>query len=219
MMSPIEPQALLLDLDGTLADSLGVMRTVYDAFLQAFGVAGSAEEFASLNGPPLREVVRRLSSIHALRGSVEDNFAFYNTLADRAYGEVAPSPGARALLEQAQSAKCVVGVVTANSTGRAVGWLQSAGLRHQIAFVVGAEDVDMAQGKPHPAPYRLAIARSGCAAERVVAVEDSPQGASSACGAGLHTFVLVEGLAHTGEWPLGVEAIGSLLDLSPRLWP
>ena len=46
-------RALMLDLDGTLADSLGAMRGVYDRFLDVFGVAGNDAEFARLNGPPL----------------------------------------------------------------------------------------------------------------------------------------------------------------------
>src|SRR5688572_8005467 len=58
--------ALLLDFDGTLADSLGVMRSVYDQFLLSHDKEPSDAEFESLNGPPLFEVVRRLKCTHGL---------------------------------------------------------------------------------------------------------------------------------------------------------
>jgi hypothetical protein len=57
---PINPAAILIDLDGTLADSLLVMREAYRLFLDDFQVHGTDDEFSSLNGPPLVEVVRRL---------------------------------------------------------------------------------------------------------------------------------------------------------------
>ena len=221
----LSPCALLLDLDGTLADSLPVMRQVYDAFLLSLEAIGSDQEFSHLNGPPLAEVVEFLAASHGLPGSQAELLQRYNEIADRAYGEVQPTHGALGLLEAAQLARCKVGVVTSNAVLRASRWVESSGLSALVDFVVGAEDVKL--GKPHPEAYQLALARTGCPVDRVVAVEDSPKGAASARAAGLYTFALVPQVdvrsvgtsrRPSDEWPDDVMPIESLSALTVRLW-
>ena len=58
-------RVLLLDLDGTLAASVGVLTEVYHRFLEARGRIGTPEEFARLNGPSL-EIVSRCDGKHSV---------------------------------------------------------------------------------------------------------------------------------------------------------
>src|SRR5271166_2066937 len=60
MPTPPDRRGLFLDLDGTLADSLGVLRRVYFCFLREFNQEGSDAEFDRLNGPKLSEIVGAL---------------------------------------------------------------------------------------------------------------------------------------------------------------
>lgn len=74
--------------------------------------------------------------------------------------------------------------------------LESGGLRGHFAAIVGADDV--AQGKPHPEPYRTAVERlqprsPGLAPQDCVAFEDSMAGITSARTAGL----TVVGVTHS----------------------
>lgn len=55
MTSP-DIRGLFLDLDGTLADSMPVMRETYFRFLARRGAQGSQEEFDSLAGRPLSDI-------------------------------------------------------------------------------------------------------------------------------------------------------------------
>ena len=71
MMTKGRP-GLFLDLDGTLADSLGVMREIYERFLAEFGRAGSPEEFDRLNGPSLSDVLEILKRDHYLTPSADE---------------------------------------------------------------------------------------------------------------------------------------------------
>ncbi|HXC41640.1 MAG TPA: HAD family phosphatase [Burkholderiales bacterium] len=212
---PLRPRAILLDLDGTLADSLQVMRLAYRAFLAQFGAPHSDAEFDSLNGPPLAEVVRRLKATHTLPGEAPALLENYFAIIDRTYAEVLPSPGAKALLQKAKRNHCTVGVVTSNSALRTRAWLSAAGLADLVDFVVAGEDV--AQGKPHPEAYARAATKAGCALADIVAVEDSPQGATSALAAGLKTFML--GDASDPALPMQAEPIASFGALANRLWP
>jgi beta-phosphoglucomutase-like phosphatase (HAD superfamily) len=53
MLKPPDRSGLFIDLDGTLADSLGVLRRVYFLFLREFDQEGSDAEFDRLNGPKI----------------------------------------------------------------------------------------------------------------------------------------------------------------------
>ncbi|HYE00510.1 MAG TPA: HAD-IA family hydrolase [Alphaproteobacteria bacterium] len=184
---------LFLDLDGTLADSLGAMRLAYDRFLAGFGRRGGDAEFAALNGPPLPEVVARLAAAHGLEGPPEGLLARYQGLVDAVYDDAGPMPGAAALIAAARGAGRAVAVVTSNSRARAARWLARRGIDHDLVVAGG----EAARGKPAPDPYLAALAATGCAAAASIAVEDAPQGAAAALAAGLETWVLQPG---GGPW-------------------
>lgn len=182
-----DTRALLLDLDGTLADSLGVMRDAYDRFLDLYGCEGTDEEFDALNGPPLAEVVRQLKDRRRLEGSHEDLLAQYRALLDAVYSEVPAAPGAEALLHEARSAGWATAVVTSAPSTLARTWLRAAGIETLIDEVVGGDMVT--RGKPHPDAYLVAVAAVKAAPRRSLAVEDSSQGVAAALAAGIPTLL------------------------------
>jgi len=192
-------RGLFLDLDGTLADSLPFMRQIYQQFLDGFGCHGSDEEFESLNGPPLPQLVAQLRQAHGLESPVESLILTYRSLLDEHYMSVPAAPGAAALLRAANERSWTAAVVTSSSAPRAERWLERRGLKGYIAAIVGGED-EM-RGKPDPAPYRLALQRCGCSAAGSLAVEDSRAGATAAVSAGLATYVLAESPDDPSGWP------------------
>lgn len=192
-------RGLFLDLDGTLAESAGVMRESYGRFLDRYGCSANDAEFSSLIGPPLLEIVKRLRTSHGLRQDVDELFGFYRSLIDRSYDGVEPVIGARELLRSAREQQWVTGVVTSNNRDLTLGWLKRTGLAEWTELVVAAEDVS--QGKPSPVPYLLALERGACDAGISFAVEDSPQGARSATSAGLRTFAIAKSLNRDDDWP------------------
>ncbi len=210
MISVTSPKAIFIDLDGVLADSLSVMRVSYQRFLKQFQVQGTDEEFSLLNGPPLAEVVRRLKAVHGLVDDVDMLLANYFEIIDQAYTDVVPSPGAQELLSKAKVYGCLVGVVTSNSTIRTQSWLKAVNLAHLIEFIVSGDDVK--SGKPNPEPYLLAATRVACPPANIIAIEDSLQGAQSAVGAGLMTFLITK-LDESDVWPPGIVPIRSLHQL------
>ena len=213
--SASSPRAILLDLDGTLADSLSVMRVAYRLVLEKFQAVPTDAEFDSLNGPPLAEVVRRLKLSHALECNEEVLFDTYTDVIDQAYTAVAPCPGAIELLQKARVNGCVVGVVTSSSSKRTYSWIQTIGITHMIDFVVAGDEVEY--GKPHAEPYLIATGKTSCPSDKIIAVEDSPQGALSAIHAGLKTFILIrEG--SNDRCPKDAVPIRSLTELAQQLW-
>ena len=213
-MTP-ETRALLLDLDGTLADSLGVMKIVYRRFMESLGRTPSDAEFDRLNGPPIAECVRIIKDTHALRAPEAELLARYQALVEEVYGTVPPSAGARELLAAAKARGWTTGVVTSNGEARARAWLAGAGLDGSIDLVVGGDTVR--RGKPAPDPYLAALARAGVAANAALAVEDSPAGATAARAAGIPTLALLHDPHNTADWPAGVTFVASLAEVQKRI--
>lgn len=194
------PSALLLDLDGTLADSLAVMRHVYDQFLLGFGKAPTTGEFQALNGPPLPVVVATLKASHSLTPDLDGLITLYQRRIDEAYDRVAPMAGAGELMKTARRYGWGIAVVTSNAEARTRRWLDRTGLALFTDAVVAAERAG--RGKPFPDPYLQALRDLNQPAASAVAVEDSPLGARAAAAAGVRVIVCGATGAETG-WPDG----------------
>jgi beta-phosphoglucomutase-like phosphatase (HAD superfamily) len=208
-------RGLFLDLDGTLAQSLDVLKTVYHTFLESQGRAGSAAEFARLNGPSLAEVVAALKRDHNLAGSQDELLARYRAMVGEAYAGVGPTAGALDVVAAAGAAGWKIAVVTSNTTAVATQWLRSVKLIDKITAVVTGEMV--AHGKPAPDIYAKAVEICACVSAESYAVEDSPIGAASAVAAGLRTFALIRTEAAALDWPKAASPIDRLDRLIPVL--
>ena len=203
-------KGLFLDLDGTLADSLPVMLLAYTAFLDRFGKVGSQAEFDSLNGPPLEDIVTTLAETHRLSPPIEELIAVYRKMIWVSYEDVKPNAGAEELLETAKALGYKICVVTSNFSNLTWAWLQRAGLDEMVDTVVAGDEVK--QGKPHPQPYLMALAKTACLADESLAVEDSVTGARSSTAAGIQTLFL-----SAEKIPSGASYISTLNDVTAFL--
>ena len=209
-------RGLFLDLDGTLADSLPVMRAVYDRFLAHYGHAGSDAGFAAVDGPPLAGVVAALRQAHSLIGSAAELEGVYMGFILEAYDRVEPRSGAVALVARARRAGWRTAVVTSSRESLARRWLARNGLAADVDAIVGAESVS--HGKPDPEPYRLALRRTGCAAAVSASVEDSPRGVAAALAAGLRTVALESPLHAATAYPPGAVLVAGFAEVERALF-
>lgn len=221
-MYPSRPIAILLDFDGTMADSLSVMRSSYEQFLQSQGKVPSDNEFDSLNGPPLIKIVELLKDAHSMKASHHRLVQQYEEILDKSFATVKPAIGVFELLSEAKKNDSYVGIVTSNSSTRIKAWLTQHELSEKVDFVVGSEDVT--DGKPSSEPYLVALSilrRFNASyalpdlASHCVAFEDSLNGAKSARGAGIYTFLLGSSVKHDG---LEYHHISSLIEASSLFW-
>ena len=202
------------DLDGTLADSLSVLRGVYRGFMHRMGKRDTDAEFERLKGPPIAELVVHLRISHGLDQPSDELERIYRELVDEAYRQVDAMPHAAEVLAAAKRAGWVVGIVTSNGTQRTRAWLERTRLLSQVDLVISGDDVS--RGKPDPEPYRRALARANCDPAHSIAIEDSPQGAAAARAAGLRTYLL-RGRGDRPPPQQGVRDISSLAELLPVL--
>jgi beta-phosphoglucomutase-like phosphatase (HAD superfamily) len=194
---------LFLDLDGTLADSLPVLRRVYSRFLAHFGYEGNDDEFYRLNGPKLTEIISELRTNYRLEMDAEKLLDLYDRLVDQAFTEVMPYPNSWEAVVSAFEKGWVVVVVTSNLGARTKRWLEQNRFSAYVTAVVSGEEVQ--RGKPWPDLYELAQARVATTRSLSLAVEDSVSGIRAAQAAGLRAIMFTPGSTQFPELPADTE--------------
>jgi beta-phosphoglucomutase-like phosphatase (HAD superfamily) len=200
-------EALLFDVDGTLADTEELHRLAFNAAFTGAGldwywdealykdlllITGGRERlryFLERHAPPLRPV----GDIDAfIAGLHRDKTRRYVQMLAR--GAVALRPGIERLMREAHSQGLRLAIVTTTSpenvdsllkhsfSGDVAGWFA----------IIAAGDAVPAK-KPAPDIYHYALQRLGLPAARCLAIEDSANGLLSARGAGMDVLITVNG--------------------------
>lgn len=193
-----ELQAVFWDVDGTLADTeleghrpafnaafreAGLDwhwdRTLYAELLAIAGGRQRIEAYAAQRGEALEAT--RLDQLRALKQK--------HYLARSRSGAIALRPGVARLIAALQQAGVRQWIVTSSGAASVHALLTGifAAESHPFAGLISADDV--AATKPDPAPYQLALERSGVDCDGVVAIEDSEAGLRSASAAGLRCLL------------------------------
>ena len=174
--------AVLFDMDGTLLDSTACVEGIWcrwaarrsidvDYLMQHIHGLRTVETIARV--APHLDVEAEVAELEAeeicmLRG-------------------ITRIPGAAELLAALDARGQRWGVVTSAPRRLALAKIAEVDLP-EPRFLICAEDV--ADGKPHPAPYLAAATQIGCAPGRLVAIEDAPAGVASAKSAGMTVIAL-----------------------------
>lgn len=217
-------QALLFDLDGTLADTEAEgHRPAYNSAFKDLGLKwkwGPRLYRKLLNLPGGRERVRHyVESYDPERGdqSVDELVDAVHTAKSRHYarrlakGKIPLRPGVRRLIEQAKSLGLKVAIVTNASHASIEPFLSHAmgpDLVNKVDLVIGSEEAPAK--KPAPDLYLMALERLGVAAERSIAIEDSDVGLQAARAAGLTTLVTVNSNTRSQAFDQAVLVVDSL---------
>lgn len=177
-------KALLIDLDGTLVDSLVALYALYQRFMAEKGLVGTVEEFMSLQGASIEEAIARLHQIHQWPGRVEKTIQSYMWEASRYYKEqLELFPGTKDFLRRAKEDQYTLAVVTSCRKELATSTLKRLGILDYFDAVLTADDVF--HTKPHPEIYQKALNELGLLPSEALAIEDAPQGIRSAQEAGI----------------------------------
>jgi len=186
----------LFDLDGTLIDSLELIRRSLVHTLASHGLpALTREEWLDGLGTPLTAQFRRYTADPKKIEELVRTYRTWNLAHHDAL--VRPFDGVRESLESLADSGGRLGVVTSKQRASARRSLECCGLGDLFEVLVGADDVD--HGKPAPDPVLLALERLGARAERAVYVGDSPHDISAARAAGTRTAAVLWGSLSRAE--------------------
>ena len=188
--------ALVLDFDGTLADTSRGHEDALRAALLPYNVALDPTWYRQNIGLSIHDLLavlpggRTLPHDEIIQRSRAHLLASVHT--------ITPISCVVALLDRARR----VGLPCAVASGasrRLVGpGLDALGMRDAFAAIVTREDVTF--GKPHPELFLTAARHLGIAPERCLAVDDAPDGIASARTAGMRLLTVIDAhLAPVGE--------------------
>ncbi len=204
-------EAILFDVDGTLADTEGLgHRPAYNQAFDALGVPFRWDRDlyrTLLQQPGGRERIRHYLDVyapelgpeadHVARDSDEWIAKVHRLKSDYfrervAAGHIPLRPGVARLIREARDAGIRMAIVS-NASRRTLGPVLEFSLRPELrgAIEVIASGEEVLQKKPHPMLYQLALDRLGLEARQCVAVEDSAMGLCAARAAGLAALVTV----------------------------
>lgn len=180
----------LFDLDGTLIDSIELIRRSYAHTLRAHRDFEPPLEFWLQGlGRPLRWQFEHFTQDPAeIEAMVATYRAFNLAHHDALVGEF---PGALAAVRELKERGVKLGIVTSKMRAGAQRGLKHCGFEGLFEVIVGADDVE--QHKPHPAPVLLALEQLGASADGAVMVGDSPHDLASGRAAGALTAAVAWG--------------------------
>ena len=192
-------QALLFDVDGTLAETEEGHREAFNAVFDAFAIPWrwELEHYRDL----LRVTGGKERMLHHARahdperlGAVETQIHDLHKAKNERYADWVKSsggalrPGVRRLIAEARTKGLRLAVVTTTSRAN-LDALLGAAFPEGSPFKVQVCGEDVRAKKPDPEAYLIALRRLALAPEACVAFEDSRNGLVAARAAGLRTVV------------------------------
>lgn len=185
-------KAVLVDLDGTLVDSVPALFLVYKKFLEHYNKKGTREEFNTLIGPSIDEIVDILKEKHNIKGSHQELANMYiSILMVQGFEGTELFPGAKQFIEDSLKKQLKLGIVTSGTHALVKICLEPLKVDKAFSVIVTSEDVEKA--KPNPAMYQIALKKLGVKPEEAVAIEDSEAGKIAAKEAGLSVIMITHG--------------------------
>ncbi len=186
--APLE--AVLFDLDGTLIDSIELIRQSYAHTLREHRDFEPPMDFWLQGlGRPLRwqfaHFTQDASEIEAMVATYRAfNLEHHDAM-------VTAFPGAVAAVQRLRDRGVELAIVTSKMRAGARRGLEHCGFGSLFDVIVGADDVS--NHKPHAAPVLLALEQLGVSPEHAVMVGDSPHDLASGRSAGARTAAVAWG--------------------------
>ncbi len=178
---PEPPDAILFDLDGTLADSMTVIAEALVDTLDGFGYQTTVEALMPHFGPRMQEVIQAATGV-----DLEDADRIYADYLPRYYGEYMsrsrPLPGADSLLDALAPTGVPLGIVTSKVETGAHDLLAHLEWTDHFGVVVGRDTTP--EMKPSPVPVRYALSALDADPARTVSVGDTEADMRAASAAG-----------------------------------
>lgn len=178
--------AILFDLDGTLADSMTVIAEALVDTLARWGHTTTVEGLMPHFGPRMQEVIQAATGV-----DLDEADRIYADYLPRYYGEYMarsrPLPGADALIDALVPIGVPLGIVTSKIETGAHDLLAHLGWTDHFGVVVGRDTTPAM--KPSPVPMRYALNALDADPVRTVSVGDTETDMQAAAAAGVGAVV------------------------------
>lgn len=191
----VEPKAALIDMDGTLYDSMRFHAKAWHIMCNEAGIPNHEEEFFMYEGRTGASTINLLyNRTYAHPATEEEIKQLYHRKTEifQEIAQVAKMPGAEELLQFMQQIEMQRILVTGSGQRSLIDRLE-----HDFpgsfspATMITARDVT--HGKPHPEPYLMAMKLADVQPWQSLVIENAPLGVEAGDAAGAFTIGITTG--------------------------
>ncbi len=191
----VKPLAALIDMDGTLYDSMKNHSAAWYRMITELGIEATQEEFFMYEGrtgaSTINIIFQRAYGRDATPQEIEELY-HRKTIYFSELPPVEPMPGARQMLDILIDAGLRRVLVTGSGQTSLISRLDSD---FPGAFTpeMRVTSRSVTHGKPHPEPFIRAMQLAGVRPSQAIAIENAPLGVKSANDAGAFTIAVTTG--------------------------
>ncbi|MEC7840513.1 MAG: HAD family phosphatase [Chlamydiota bacterium] len=179
---------LLIDMDGTVVDSLPQLKLMYYDFLKRNGIEGTDQEFKELNGAFLSDAIKMLNEKYRLHLDTDQaSQDFIQRLRDYYAKEAVLFRGVEDFLSYAKKMGLKTALVTSASPIHAEALLKGTNIARFFDAII-TPNSKVIKGKPDPAIYLEALKVLNVKPNEAIAVEDASNGVRAAVSANIYTY-------------------------------
>ncbi|KAJ6774167.1 RIBOFLAVIN KINASE/FMN ADENYLYLTRANSFERASE [Salix purpurea] len=209
--------AVILDLDGTLIHTDGILGDVLKALLLKYGKQWDGREAQKIVGKTPLEEATIVVEDYELPCSTDEFVTQITPLLYDQFCNIKALPGANRLIKHLSDHN--VPLALASNSPRA--YVESKisyqqGWKESFSVIIAGDEVRA--GKPSPDIFLEAAKRLGIEPSRCLVIEDSLPGVTGGKAAGMEVVAVPSIPKQTHLYIAADEVISSLLDLQPELW-
>jgi beta-phosphoglucomutase len=204
-------KGIIFDMDGVLIDAM-----LFHAEAMRLAIKEETKHDISdkvvylLEGLPgsklVKEIFKREKIDENLDDSIAERIAKKKKEIFKQIQNSKPIEGARELINDLKSCRCLKAVVSGSSKDEIESILDENIGSNNFDFVISGDDLKEGQGKPNPASFQMALQRMNLTPSETIVVENSPLGIEAADKAGIPYIVTLN------NTPLESSDFGSLLE-------
>ena len=190
-------KAVIFDIDGTLADSLGVWTESDRIFLSRRGIEYDSEVSLALKSMHFMSASEYLKNLYSLPESTEEVAREITEIVrEKYFYEVRLMPYARELIKSFSERGIKMCAATSNSRELAEGVLRHNGIFESLEFIVTSDEAG--SSKDDPRIFFMCAEKMGVSPNETAVIEDSPHAAKTAFQNGFYTIGVNSG--HFGDF-------------------
>ena len=188
LTTPLE--GLLFDFDGLILDTETPIFQVWGEKFREYNQELKIEDWAEILGKSGKELGPIERFLHTIGDENKQQKIYQEVSKKEQYllKKQKPLPGAVELIKKAKGAGIKLGIVSSSDREWVHSHLQRLDLLEYFDHTSCLEDV--IEAKPDPALYRLGLDKMGSSPEKVLVLEDSPNGVLAAKRAGLYCIAV-----------------------------
>ncbi|MDE7448899.1 MAG: HAD-IA family hydrolase [Paramuribaculum sp.] len=189
------PRAALIDMDGTLYDSMPYHARAWERLMKEYGIECPPEEFLLYEGMTGEATIRYLFKRDLGRDVTSEEAAAIYHRKTEYFSEIAkivPMPGADRMLSTLRSHGITRVVVTGSGQRSIIDRIdhEYPGM-FPAGMVITARDVT--HGKPHPEPYLRGMTLAAVEPWQSIVIENAPLGVEAGVASGAFTVGITTG--------------------------